>query len=307
MEGYEKAEFLGAGTFGHIYKVKSKSNGQHYVIKRVALGSNKEEERREAYREVQVLSALRHPHIVPYVEYFWEDEEWDCNLCLVMAHCEGGDLCADIGRRRKENKPFTEEEVWTYFVQILLALQYVHSKRILHRDIKVHNVFISQGRAMLGDFGVAKCLEESTDMAKSQVGTLSYLAPEVLEGQPYTYTSDIWALGCLFYEMCALDRLYRGSNPAHLILTVLDGEIPQLPPRWSDELRQVLGLMLRKRPMERVTATELIQHPLVMQRVERYLRQLEQDCPLGWDSWRNHLPPGTSAVKEDAGALDMLV
>jgi NIMA (never in mitosis gene a)-related kinase len=121
---------------------------------------------------LQVLSALRHPHVVPYVEYFWEDDDWDNTLCLVMAYCEGGDLCAEIIKRRKEKRPFTEDEVWTYFVQVLLALQYMHAKRILHRDIKVHNVFLCDGKAMLADFGVSKCLEDSHDMAKTQVGKI---------------------------------------------------------------------------------------------------------------------------------------
>jgi len=289
---YERLEFLGSGTFGSVFKVKQVSSGLLYVIKRIPLGANTPEEREEALREVQVLSCLRHPHIVPYVEYFFEEKCWDSTLCLVMAHCEGGDLKACIDERRLRKARFTEEEIWRHFVQLLLAMQYLHSKRILHRDIKVHNIFLSQGQLLLGDFGVAKTLEASHEMARTQVGTLTYLSPEILEGKPYSFKGDVWALGCVMHEMCELETPFKGTNPAQVIMNIVDGNIPKLTGDYSTELQDTIYLMLSKDVDSRPSSWQLMQNPNVMMQVQQYLNNLEKSSETqGVEcSWRQCLP-----------------
>eukprot|EP00854_Cymbomonas_tetramitiformis_P017205 gene17205-20467_t len=187
MERYQNIALLGSGSYGKVYKVRSKLDGAIYVLKKVSLPSNEAKDREAALKEAQVLSALRHPHIVPLIEYFWEEEEWTQDLCLVMPFCEGGDLTQYMKRRAAANDPIEPPEIWRWMVQLVLALQYLHTKRFLHRDLKSLNVFMLGNKLMLGDFGVARRLEKSFDMAQTQTGTLSYMSPEILEGKPYSY------------------------------------------------------------------------------------------------------------------------
>ena len=110
-----------------------------------------------------------------------------------------------IKERKEASKPFTEEEVMHWFVQVSLALKYIHENRILHRDLKASNVFLTKHNCVkLGDFGIAKVLEGTIEAAMTVVGTPYYMSPEVCQSKPYTLKSDIWALGCLLYEMCTL-------------------------------------------------------------------------------------------------------
>lgn len=120
-------------------------------------------------------------------------------------NCEGGDLAAVIKERKEANKPFSEDELMQWFVQLCLALKHIHENRILHRDLKASNVFLTARNCVkLGDFGISKVLEGTLEAAMTVVGTPYYMSPEVCQSKPYTLKSDIWALGCLLYEMCTL-------------------------------------------------------------------------------------------------------
>jgi len=369
MEKYETIKLLGSGTYGTAYKVKEKATGQHFVVKRINLGANSQRERDEAYHEVKVLSSLRHPHIVPYVDCFWEEDDWDHNMCMVMACCDKGDLHAAIQKRRvacevaqrvtndlssskglqstsrassggtgtrppvaggqqekhncKELRrckteasaldviAFSEDEVWRCCVQLLLALQYLHAKHILHRDVKVHNIFLSEiaGKPcyMLGDFGVSKCLDASNDLAQSQVGTLAYLSPQIVEGKPYGAEGDMWALGCMLHEMCTLNTLFTGNNPVQVLFKVMGGEIPQLGPGFSADLQQVVGLLLTRSSADRPSSAQLLHHPIVAKRVKMYLEELERAGPQGWSSWRSFLLPSSYSHASDSTPLHDLM
>jgi len=117
-----------------------------------------------------------------------------------------GDLSSIIKQRKEAKKYFTEDEIMHIFVQICLALKHIHSSRILHRDLKASNVFLTGNNCVkLGDFGISKLLEGTLEPSISLVGTPYYMSPEVCQSKPYTMRSDIWALGCLLYEMCTFE------------------------------------------------------------------------------------------------------
>lgn len=120
-------------------------------------------------------------------------------------HLEG-DLGYHIKRKKKQNEFFPEPVILNWFLQICFALDYVHQQKILHRDIKTTNIFVtSSGAVKLGDFGISKLLENTEDAAMTVVGTPYYMSPEVCQSKPYTYKSDVWALGCVLYELCSLE------------------------------------------------------------------------------------------------------
>jgi NIMA (never in mitosis gene a)-related kinase len=115
---------------------------------------------------------------------------------------------------QKEKGGFlSEDQVLNLFTQIALAIKHIHDRKILHRDLKSGNIFLtSQGIAKLGDFGIAKVLQSTIDHAKTIVGTPYYLSPEIIESRPYNFKSDIWSLGVLLYEICALKPPFNGAS-----------------------------------------------------------------------------------------------
>ena len=160
-----------------------------------------DEEARAVETEADCLRMLSHPNVVRCHGTFRLDPSGDdptsrrrSRLCIVMSHCEGGDLATLLARTK--GQPLPEDAVMRWLVQLLLALDHVHSKNVLHRDLKPANVFLSKNLrcVKIGDFGIAKALEREDDLAVTRVGTPLYMSPELVTGQPYTYASDVWAL-----------------------------------------------------------------------------------------------------------------
>ena len=148
-----------------------------------------------------------------------------------------GDLHFHIKRKLKKNEHFPEKIIKNWFLQIVMALEYLHKRRVLHRDIKSSNIFITScGSVKIGDFGIAKVLASTVDNAMTLVGTPYYLSPEVCEDKPYTFKSDIWALGCVLYEMCSLKHPFQSKSLIDLIIQIVKEKPPDIPSVYSKEL-----------------------------------------------------------------------
>ncbi|GAX79942.1 hypothetical protein CEUSTIGMA_g7382.t1 [Chlamydomonas eustigma] len=288
MQNYEILQQIGKGSYGKVYTARNYEDHQLYVLKRIPFDGAKDEAD-AALREANVLSLLRHPHIVPYKEFF--NHEGD--LCLIMAHCEGGDLFQHIKRKRKEGQSIEEEQVWKWLVQLLLSLSYCHSKKILHRDVKTQNIFMTaDGKLMLGDFGLAKQLQRTMEMARTPIGTPYYMAPEIYEEEPYSYKSDVWALGCVMYEVLAGRPAFAADNLSKVVIKVLKGMYDPLPSVYSEDLRKLVDSMLTINVKKRPSANDILQHPFVVEKVESYLKELSTaGSHAGWSTWRMKLPP----------------
>uniref|UniRef100_A0A8C0GQE0 non-specific serine/threonine protein kinase n=1 Tax=Chelonoidis abingdonii TaxID=106734 RepID=A0A8C0GQE0_CHEAB len=153
MEKYVKVQKIGEGSFGKAILVKAKENSRQYVIKEINICKMSNKEREESRREVAVLANMKHPNIVLYRESFEENG----SLYIVMDYCEGGDLFRRINAQK--GILFSEDQIMDWFVQICLALKHVHDRKILHRDIKSQNIFLTKdGTIQLGDFGIARVL-----------------------------------------------------------------------------------------------------------------------------------------------------
>merc|ERR1719337_545830 len=155
-----------------------------------------------------------------------------------MDYCEGGDLHARIKEAKQKNRPFGEEQICRWLTQAILALKYIHEKHILHRDLKSSNFFLSRnGNIKMGDFGIAKVLECTAACAQTQIGTPYYLSPEICQGRPYAWGSDIWAMGCILYELCAKRVPFDAQDLKSLIQRITKGPSPELPNDYSAPLR----------------------------------------------------------------------
>ncbi|ORX97721.1 kinase-like protein [Basidiobolus meristosporus CBS 931.73] len=281
MEKYESLEVIGSGSFGLVRKVKRKSDGKILARKEINYVKLSEKEKQQLVAELNILKEIRHPHIVRYY-----DRQFIQNsgvFYLVMEYCSGGDLRALLNDFIAKDKLIKEEAVWNIFAQTVLALHECHqgySKRsnkdhhvILHRDLKPDNIFLdSDCNIKLGDFGLSRVLDDPATMfAKTYVGTPYYMSPELINGQPYDAKSDIWALGCVLYEICALKPPFPAQSQAVLFNKILTGSVPRLPSYYSNELNNVVKSMLQLNPSARPSTTQLLK----IEKIQNYTRNNE--------------------------------
>ncbi|XP_060739307.1 serine/threonine-protein kinase Nek1 isoform X4 [Tachysurus vachellii] len=265
MDKYEKVKKIGEGSFGKAILVRSREDGHQYVIKEIGISKMSNKERQESRKEVAVLANMSHPNIVQYKESF---EESGC-LYIVMDYCEGGDLFKKINSQKG---PFPEEQILDWFVQICLALKHVHDRKILHRDIKSQNIFLTKdGTVQLGDFGIARVLNSTVELARTCIGTPYYLSPEICENKPYNNKSDIWALGCVLYEMCTLKHAFEAGNMKNLVLNIIRGSYPPVSVHYSQDLRALLGLLFKRNPRERPSVSAILDKPFLSHRIQKFL------------------------------------
>ncbi|XP_054128180.1 serine/threonine-protein kinase Nek3 isoform X2 [Melozone crissalis] len=223
MEGYNVLKVLGEGSFGRALLVHRRINDQKYVMKEIRLpvsSSGVENSRKEAV----LLAKMKHPNIVAFKESF----EADGHLYIVMEYCDDGDLMQKI--KHQGGNLFPEDMILHWFVQMCLAVKHIHDKRVLHRDIKSKNVFLTQsGKVKLGDFGSARLLAH-----------------------------DIWSLGCILYELCTLKHPFQAKSWKHLILKICKGSYDPLPSHYSYELHYLVKQMFKRNPQNRPSASTIL-------------------------------------------------
>ncbi|KXZ47617.1 hypothetical protein GPECTOR_34g776 [Gonium pectorale] len=239
-----------------------------------------------ALREAQLLDSLDHPNIIRYRESFVDK---DGSLCIVTSFCEEGDLFTRIRKKASQKEYFTEQEVMNMFVQIASAISYIHSKRVLHRDLKTQNIFIARGGIIkLGDFGISKVLERTDAFATTVTGTPYYMAPEICTNQPYTYKSDIWSLGCVLYELCTLKHAFAADSLLSLVYQIVRGNFPPIPTdQFSSGLSDLVNRLLARDAGARPSLGEVFKLSYVQQHLERFKAE----------EHRRSLKPSTSLAR----------
>jgi NIMA (never in mitosis gene a)-related kinase len=264
MDKYEELETLGRGGSGRAILARRQSDDHRVVLKEVRLTLLKSKDRECAIRESSILSSLRHPYIVDYIESF---QERGC-LYIVMGYAEGGDLASRI---RSRTSPFSEAEVLHYFIELALALRYVHGRKILHRDLKCENVFLTgDGTVKLGDFGIAKGLETTFQCCTTKLGTPFYLPPEICQGRSYNTKVDVWGLGCVLYELCTGTRPFDGLGLEGLMRAIIAGRVAPIDGDYSPDLKSLVDKMLTKDPVKRPSINQILDIPFIRQRLSAF-------------------------------------
>jgi len=212
----------------------------------------------EVKNEAKILSSLNSKYVVKYLESFVLNN----NLNIVMEYCDGGDLSLYLKENIKTGKFLPEEKIWKIFIQICLGINYIHSKNILHRDLKTMNIFLMKDeRVRIGDLGVARVLNQNS-FAKTFVGTPYYLSPEICEEKPYNEKSDMWALGCILYEMATYKHPFNASNQGALIIKILTGTYEQINNKdYSNDLKRMVSKLLEKIYLKRPSIKEILKNP----------------------------------------------
>ncbi|KAG2485570.1 hypothetical protein HYH03_015734 [Edaphochlamys debaryana] len=267
MDKYADLFVIGQGQYGTAYRARDKNTGELYCIKRIPMSAK--DDHAGALREAQLLDSLDHPNIIRYRESFVDK---DGSLCIVTSFCEEGDLFTKIRKKVAAKEYFTEDEVMNMFVQTASAISYIHSKRVLHRDLKTQNIFIARGGIIkLGDFGISKVLERTDSFATTVTGTPYYMAPEICTNQPYTYKSDIWSLGCVLYELCTLKHAFAADSLLSLVYQIVRGNFPPIPTdQFSQGLSDLVNRLLSRDANVRPSLGEVFKFPYVQRHLDRF-------------------------------------
>ena len=262
MNEYRIIDKLTSGSFGSVFKCVRKSDGTTLVLKRIPLTSLSPDTRDSSLLEVELMQQLHHPYIVKYRDSFVFNQT---DLCIVMDFYPCGDLGDAVRKASDDHRPFTEQIIMQWFVQIALALHYLHSHRIVHRDLKTQNVFLDANRDVaVGDFGVAQIPDgEKATAAGPSTGTPLYMAPEVLQGHPSTLKSDVWSLGCILYEMLSLRHPFHASDISGLVIKVMRGAYSPVPSIYDCRIARLVDQMLERDPRRRPLIDEILASPVM--------------------------------------------
>lgn len=242
--------------------VTHKQDGKKYALKALQLKeTTTEREKNNALEEVRYLASIQHPNVIAYKAAFID--EATSSLCLVTEYANGGDLQQRIKGLREQNQMFTEEVIIRILTQILLAIQALHSLRIMHRDLKSPNIFLTDDNIVkVGDLNVSK-IARVDGLNYTQAGTPYYASPEVWHDQPYDFKSDVWSMGCIAYEMAALQLPFQAKDMAGLFDVVCKGEYRPIPKQYSKNLQRLIKVMLRVDSKKRASVNDLLGLPVI--------------------------------------------
>lgn len=268
--GWREVKQIGEGSFAKALLVEA-SDGTQAVCKVMDISEASKKEAEDAAKEGRLLTSLQHPFVVRYRDSFCEAGV----LCLIMDFCEGGELAKQIRRARRNHQRIPEEQILRWFTQAMLSLKYIHDKHILHRDLKPANFFLTKtGSLKMGDFGIAKSMACTIAFAKTRIGTPYYLSPEVCQEKPYAWPSDMWSMGCILYEMCALQVPFDAHSISGLVQKICYGPLPIVPDSYSDFLRRLCRQLLDRDPKKRPSADEVLQLPEIQKVVRQMLEEV---------------------------------
>uniref|UniRef100_A0A8C1MSB2 non-specific serine/threonine protein kinase n=1 Tax=Cyprinus carpio TaxID=7962 RepID=A0A8C1MSB2_CYPCA len=241
---YIPIRVLGKGSFGEATLYRRTEDNSLVVWKEIDLNCLSDKKRRDVMNEISILSILQHNNIIAYFNHFMDKN----TLLIELEYCNGGNLYDKINQQKGEL--FKEE------VKTLLS----------HQDIKTLNIFLTKTNLIkLGDYGLAKKLGSEYSMAESCVGTPYYMSPELCQGVKYNFKSDIWAMGCVLFELLTLTRTFDATNPLNLCVKIVQGNwtMEINSDVYTSDLIKLVYECLDQDPEKRPTAEQILEQPVI--------------------------------------------
>ena len=266
IHGYKIIDELGTGSYGIVYKVIKENEIKEYVLKQIPLIGLTKTEMNYIENESKLLSKLNSKYIVKYIESFNEDNK----LNIVMEYCNEGDLGKFLLEQKKKVNHLSEELIWKIFLQISIGVAYLHSKKILHRDLKSFNIFLTDNlKVKIGDLGIAKKLEKGK-FATTFIGTPYYLSPEICNNKEYNNKSDVWAVGCLLFELCTFNHPFEANSQGGLVLKIMNEPVGEISNDFSIDLKNLTKILLEKDDIIRPTMKAILKRNEVQENAKKY-------------------------------------
>lgn len=251
QEDFTFLEQIGSGGFGSVYKVESKTPASVFAVKVIQKARTDEEDYQEQKEfienEISISLSLLHPHILASLGN-WQDSQ----TVKIISHFEpGGNL-----RQLIKRSIITENQAKQYILDLGSALDYIHKKNIIHRDVKLENILLTEdGKIKLADFGLAVRAPEG--LAYGDYGTRQNRAPEVITEASYTSAVDWWALGVILYQMIVREDPFKPSDGKTLEDNIIETR-PTIPSTISYECYFLIGRLLQKKPKFRLSSFEAL-------------------------------------------------
>ncbi|XP_064628533.1 serine/threonine-protein kinase 33-like isoform X2 [Lineus longissimus] len=268
-ETYRFGRKLGQGSFGVVREGTCVSSGQAWAIKIINKESKDSKDRSSAFklleREVAILKRVKHEHIIHLEEVY----ETSKKIYLVMELCDGGELADAL----RERELFTENETKTIMRKLASAISYLHKNDIVHRDLKLENILLSQNpndphdklHIKVTDFGlsVVKDGVGHENMMQAFCGTPIYMSPEIIDNKTYSQQCDVWAMGVITYLLLCGNPPFRSREEEKLYEMIKKGDVDFSAPvfdKITEEAKNLICGMLKVDPAHRLTAREVLEH-----------------------------------------------
>ncbi|KAJ3589088.1 hypothetical protein NHX12_009936 [Muraenolepis orangiensis] len=259
MNSYHVLGLVGEGSFGRVHKGRKRFSGQVVALKFIPKVGRSEKELRGLKREIEIMRGLEHPNIVQMFDSFETDKE----VVVVTEYAEG-----ELFQMLEDDGHLPENQVQEIACQLVSALYYLHSHRILHRDMKPQNILLGKcGVVKLCDFGFARSMSVSTLVLTSIKGTPLYMSPELVDEKPYDHTADLWSLGCILYELHTGVPPFYTNSIFQLVKLIVREPVKWPEDNMSPTCLDFLKGLLTKDPQQRLSWPHLLNHPFVANRV----------------------------------------
>ncbi|KFD57986.1 kinase domain protein [Trichuris suis] len=261
LDDFDLGRQLGRGRFGRVFLAREKER-QFIVALKVLFKSTvmKAKMENQVRREIEIQAHLKHPNILRLYGYFHDD----ARVYLVLEYAAKGELYSMLTQAGK----FTEDLTANYMAQVVDAVNYLHTKKVIHRDLKLENILLSKdGKIKISDFGWA--VHAPSSRRETLCGTVDYLPPEMVGGMQHDARVDIWSLGVLMYEMLTGKPPFYCSDQRETCTRILKCTF-KIPDEVSDEAKDLISKLLRLNPDERPSLEEVTKHPFILRHAPKY-------------------------------------